>query len=82
MTLAETIYQHSLKLPEPAAREVLNFIEFLERRYATDTENKPIDPRLLSLTPEQREAYDYLNKIRIDLGGKPIIDREEANVRR
>ena len=25
MTLAETIYQHSLSLPEPAAREVLDF---------------------------------------------------------
>ncbi|MFO1434076.1 MAG: hypothetical protein U1F76_28980 [Candidatus Competibacteraceae bacterium] len=26
MTLAETIYQHSLQLPEPAAREALAFI--------------------------------------------------------
>lgn len=34
MTLAETIYQHSLKLPEAAAREALDFIEFLEQRYA------------------------------------------------
>lgn len=33
MTLAETIYQHSLKLPEAAAREALDFIEFLEQRY-------------------------------------------------
>ena len=32
MNLAETIYQHSLRLPEPAAREVLDFIEFLEQR--------------------------------------------------
>ena len=33
MTLAELIYQHSLRLPEPAAREALDFIEFLEQRY-------------------------------------------------
>ena len=32
--LAETIYQHSLNLPETAAREALDFIEFLEQRYA------------------------------------------------
>lgn len=34
MTLAEQIYQHSQRLPEQAAREALDFIEFLERRYA------------------------------------------------
>jgi len=34
MNLAETIYQHSLNLPESAAREALDFIEFLEQRYA------------------------------------------------
>lgn len=32
MNLAETIYRHSLNLPETAAREVLDFIEFLEQR--------------------------------------------------
>jgi hypothetical protein len=36
MNLAETIYQHSLNLPEPAAREVLDFIECLEQRYVTN----------------------------------------------
>lgn len=35
MNLAETIYQHSLNLPETAAREALDFIEFLEQRYAS-----------------------------------------------
>jgi hypothetical protein len=34
MNLAESIYQHSLNLPEPAAREVLDFIEFLEQKEA------------------------------------------------
>ena len=80
MGLAESIYQHSLNLPEPAAREVLAFIEFLEQRYAT--QQQAIDYRLLAMPPEQRQAYAYLNSVRIDWGGKPINDREEANVRR
>ncbi len=33
MTLAETIYQRSLKLPDVAAQEALDFIEFLNQRY-------------------------------------------------
>ena len=33
MTLAETIYRHSLNLPEPIAKEALDFIVFLEQRY-------------------------------------------------
>jgi hypothetical protein len=33
MTLAETIYAHSLQLPEEAGREVLDFIDFLVQRY-------------------------------------------------
>ena len=35
MTLAETIYRHSLHLPEHAAQEASDFIEFLEQRYGT-----------------------------------------------
>ena len=34
MSLAETIYRHSLRLPEQAAQEALDFIEFLEQRYS------------------------------------------------
>jgi hypothetical protein len=34
MNLAEAIYHHCLNLPENAAREALDFIEFLEQRYA------------------------------------------------
>ncbi len=40
MNLAETIYQHSLNLPETAAREALDFIEFLEQRYAPPVNTK------------------------------------------
>ena len=32
MTLAETIYQKSLTLPEEKAREVLNFIDALQQK--------------------------------------------------
>ena len=34
MSLAENIYHHSRKLPEQAAREALDFVQFLEQRYA------------------------------------------------
>ena len=34
MSLAETIYLHSRRLPESAAREALDFVQFLEERYA------------------------------------------------
>lgn len=33
MSLAENIYHHSRRLPEQAAREALDFIQFLELRY-------------------------------------------------
>ena len=36
MSLADLIYQHSLRLPEQAAREALDFIQFLEQRYGTE----------------------------------------------
>ena len=39
MNLADTIYQRSLNLPESRARQVLDFIEFLELRYPTNKSN-------------------------------------------
>lgn len=75
MTLAEAIYQHSLKLPEPAAREALDFIEFLEQRYRVDVSAAG------QLTAAQTEALTHLSKVRIPFGGKPMPDREEANAR-
>ena len=38
MTVAEIIYQHASRLPEPEAREALDFIEFLEQRYPHGSE--------------------------------------------
>lgn len=77
MTLAETIYHHSLHLPEPAAREVLDFIQFMEQRYGVTA----ADTLPQTLTPEQRAAYARLSRLQIDWGGKPITDRDEANAR-
>ena len=77
MTLAETIYQHSLSLPEQAAREVLDFIQFMEQRYSV-TATDALPP---ILTPEQRAAYTRLSRLQIDWEGKPITDRDEANAR-
>ena len=79
MTLSEMIYEKSRHLPEDKAQEVIDFIDFLLKK---TEDSKPIDERFSALTFEQREAYDCLDKIRIDWQGKPIADREEANARR
>ena len=43
MTLAENIYHHSRNLPEQAAREALDFVQFLEQRYAGKSAARPED---------------------------------------
>lgn len=71
MTLAEAIYQHSLNLPEQAAREALDFVVFLERRYTSN-------PEVTQPTADEqrrRAALEHLASLRIDWGGKPIEDR-------
>lgn len=80
MTLAEMIYEKSLQLPENKAKEVIDFIDFILKK--TEQPAHAADERLQALTPEQRDAYKYLDQIRIDWNGKPITDREEANARR
>jgi len=72
MTLAEVIYQHSLRLPEPAAREVLDFIQVLEQRYGVASSQGAEE-----LTAEQLEALDRLSRVRIHFGGKPIPNRDQ-----
>lgn len=72
MTLAEVIYQRSLRLPEPAAREALDFIEFLEQRYGVASVQGAGD-----LTAAQRAALERLSGVRIRFGGKPIADRDQ-----
>lgn len=33
MSIAKKIYQEALKLPEPLAQEVLDFIEYIEKKH-------------------------------------------------
>jgi hypothetical protein len=73
MTLAEAIYQHSLRLPEPAAREALDFIEFLESRYGLADLAAGPGP---ADEAARREALAHLDRVRIPWGGKPIADRD------
>lgn len=40
-TLAETIYRRSIDLPEHAAREALDFVEFLRQRHPVGQEEQP-----------------------------------------
>ncbi len=49
MSLAEVIYAHSLRLPEPEAREALAYIERLEDRYG-------VAP-LAALGPDDTERF-------------------------
>jgi len=73
MTLAEAIYRHSLRLPEQAAREVLDFIEFLEQRYAV--REVPEVPDAVA-EAARRQAIEHLAGVRVTWGGKPIADRD------
>lgn len=71
VTLAELIYEHSQRLPEQAAREALDFIEFLEQRYGVVAK---VDAPESAQT--QREALDRLDLVRVPFAGKPIPSRD------
>lgn len=45
MNLAEAIYRHSQRLPDEAACEALDFIEFLEQRYGVKPPETAAPPR-------------------------------------
>ncbi len=84
MTMAETIYQHSLKLPEDVDREALDFINFLEQCYfpasITTKQHSDTEDILDTLASgfgdtEQQAALDYLSSVHIDWNSKPIADR-------
>jgi len=72
MTLAEAIYLRSLRLPEHAAREALDFIEFLEQRYGRldDSDAAKADESAC------QDAIKNLASTEVDWGGKPIVDRD------
>ncbi len=72
MTLAETIYQRSLKLPDAAAQEALDFVEFLNQRYGiAETANVSADG--------DAAAYDAWFKAQVH---KAIVDPRPRNSRR
>jgi hypothetical protein len=73
MKLAEAIYQHSLNLPEPAAREALDFIQFLESRYGAGS--KPL--ALQASDAKHAAALKKLANVRLHFDGKPIPNRDE-----
>ena len=73
MTLAESIYQHSLNLPEPAAREALDFIRFLEQRHGISSKASAA----YASEAKRAAALENLAKIRLHFDGKPIPNRDE-----
>ena len=85
MTLAETIYQHSLLLPEQAAREALDFIEFLEQRYNVSSvvSNAPENTNILfSGTGEAKlndESTSYISPLYKALEGIGFIGCVDAD---
>ena len=78
MTLAEVIYKKSLDLPLEKAREVIDFIDFLRTRPSSLVDDSSSESEL---EIRRQKARDQLAKIRIDFGGKPMTDREDANAR-
>ncbi len=73
MTLAESIYQHSLNLPEPAAREALNFIQFLEQRHGIGSKASVAQ----ASEAKHTAALANLAKTRLHFNGKPIPNRDD-----
>ena len=72
MTTTERLFETVRRLPEPMALELLDFAEYLERKYQTqaDREYAEASQRALSLM-----ATGF------DLGGKGIVDRDALHER-
>lgn len=77
MTLAEVIYQKSLDLSDDKAQEVIDFIESLMDE---NTRPEPQSQSRAELEERRRKAWQFLDTVGIDFGGKPMADREEVNV--
>jgi len=58
MNIAEKICQEANRLPEPLAREVLNFIEFIETKHGL--RDIRTDHLMLSQTPTMYHVWDNL----------------------
>lgn len=71
MNYAWAIYEHSRRLPEAAAKEVLDFVQFLELRHGTKA------PQDESLEQARRDAaVERLANLPGKWEGKPIADRD------
>jgi len=67
MNLAHEIYKRSQELPEHAAREVLDFVDFLGKRYGKQPISEP---------PAPEEALRKLDELSIHWEGKPLESRD------
>lgn len=69
MNLPQAIYERSLLLPEAAAQEALDFIDFLRLRYAS-----PTPPAHLSATQEFLAAVagSWGDDVADDVGGADL----------
>ncbi|MDR2153493.1 MAG: DUF2281 domain-containing protein [Burkholderiaceae bacterium] len=77
MGYAERIYEQIKRLPEPVARQVLDFAEFITTRRSANS-------AVVSQTDRQQrrsEIEQTFAKYQVDLNGFRF-DREEANARR
>ncbi|RKT44896.1 DUF2281 domain-containing protein [Thiocapsa rosea] len=70
-TLPEAIYEHSLRLPESAAREALAFIQQLEKRY----HNEQVAPARSS-----KETESFLAAVAGTLGNDFPDDIDNADL--
>ena len=56
METAKKIYQEACKLPEPLAKEVLDFIEYIEMKHGL--RNSVIEQLKLAQEPAMRRVWD------------------------
>jgi len=76
MRYAERIYKQAKRLPEPIAKEVLDFAEFMASRQSGGITATPADD------PQRRsEIEQTFAKYQVDLSNFKF-NREEANARR
>ena len=76
MSLAENIYYHSRNLPEQAAREALDFVQFLEQRYADKAAARPEDTESFLSAVAGTLGDDFPDDIAGDDLGTDTLRRE------
>lgn len=76
MSLAENIYHHSRRLPEQAAREALDFVQFLEQRYAGKAAARPEDTESFLSAVAGTLGDDFPDDITNDDLGTDALRRE------